>query len=104
MTGDPIYEICKADIKYSDTKKSGSNIPFFDVDVAFYVFICFSYSLLNSSFKVTILFFNSRSRKSVWYSNNNLRKRLENTQKFVFDFVAFLVSLSIVYMTDDCYM
>ena len=27
--------------------------------------------------------------------NNNLRKRLANTQKFAFDFVAFLISLSI---------
>ena len=29
-------KICKADIKYTDTKKSGSNILYFDVNIAFY--------------------------------------------------------------------
>ena len=31
-------KICKTDIKYTDTKKSGSNILDFDVNVAIYVF------------------------------------------------------------------
>ena len=42
-----VCKIYKADIKYADTKKSGSSILYFDVNVAFYVFICFSYSPLN---------------------------------------------------------
>ena len=36
-------KICKADIKYTGTKQFGSNILYFGVDVAFYVFMCFLY-------------------------------------------------------------
>ena len=85
----------KAGIKYTDTKKSGSNILYFDVDVAFYVFIglraikfiitsdifIFQFTVLKVSmiFKIIIV-------ENVWK---------KNPQKFLFDFVAFLVSLSI---------
>ena len=31
------YEMCKVDIKYTDTKNYASNILYFDVNVAFYV-------------------------------------------------------------------
>ena len=61
-------KIYKADIKYTDMRESGSNIIYFDVDVAFYVFVCFSYSPLNPSLKVTFSLFSSRYLKSVLYS------------------------------------
>ena len=35
-------KICKADIKYVEKKTSGSNIFYFDVNIAFYVFMCFN--------------------------------------------------------------
>ena len=50
-------KICKADTKDFETKNSGSNILYFDVNVAFYVFMCFSHSPLNSSLKVTFFLF-----------------------------------------------
>ena len=41
----PIYEICKADIKYTDTKMSGSNILYIDVNFAFYVSMFFIFAI-----------------------------------------------------------
>ena len=38
-------KICKADIKYTDTKTSGSNIRYFDVNVAFYVYVFFIFAI-----------------------------------------------------------
>ena len=88
-------KISKADIKYTDTKTSGYAILYFDVYIAFYVFICFSYSPLNPSWKWCFLFSVHGPERQYDIQNNSFRKRLENTQKFAFDFVAFLVSLSI---------
>ena len=54
-------KVCKAGIKYTDTKMSGSNILYFDVNVAFYVFMCFSYSPFHPSLKGTFSLFSSLS-------------------------------------------
>ena len=83
-----MYKMYKADVKYTDTKKSGSDILYFDVDIGFYVCMCFSHSPLKPSVSVH----GPESQSDI--ENNDFRKRLENTQKFEFDFVAFLVSLS----------
>ena len=78
-----IYEICIVDINYTDTKMSGSNILYFDVNVAFYIVMCYSYLPVHGLESLYDI------------QNNNLRKRLENTPNFAFDFVAFLVSINI---------
>ena len=38
LTCNFIYEICKVDTKYTYTKKSGSNMPYFDVKK--FTFLC----------------------------------------------------------------
>ena len=89
-----ICEICQVDTKYTDKKESGSEIVYFDVYVTFYVLCVFSHSPSNASLKVTfsllILWFFKVSQYDI--QNNNFRKRLDNTQKFTFDFVAFIFS------------
>ena len=61
-----------------------------------FTYACFfPYSPLYPSLKVTFHFSVHGPECQYDIENNNFIKRLENTQKFAFDFVAFLVSLSI---------
>ena len=59
----------------------------------FTFFMCFSYSPLNPSLKVTFSVIGPENQYDI--QNNNLRKRSENTQNSTFGFVAIRVFLSI---------
>ena len=91
-----ICNISQVDIKYTDKKIAGSEILYFDINVKFYVFYVFFMfaikRIIKSAFtsRLTILTVN------IAISENVL------TQKFTFDFVAFLFSLSIFYIWTLC--
>ena len=92
----PFCEICQLDIKYTDKKKSGSEILYFHVYVSFYVFMCvfiFVFERIIKSdafpFRLTVL------RVSMTFKITISENVLKIREKLTFDFVAFLFSLSV---------
>ena len=95
------YLICKisqVDIKYTNKKKSGSAILWpLRHFLCFCVFFIFAIKHIIKCFYFSA--HGSESQHAI--PNNNIRKCLENTLKFTFDFVAFLFSLSIVNLSQQ---
>ena len=73
--------MCNADIKYTDTKTSGSRILYFVVNVPVYICMCFSYSPLYSSLKTWRFHFSVHGLEIQYDNqNNNFKKRLQNAK------------------------
>ena len=77
-------KICKTNIKYTDTKKSGSNILYFDINVAFYVGIVFfifanKYIIKNDVFTVqfTVLKVTKKKRKGTETNACKINKQIK---------------------------
>ena len=52
-----LFVKCKVEIRYTDTKRSGSNISYFDVNDTLYIFIMFFIFAINSIIKSDVFTF-----------------------------------------------